>query len=334
MKLSILLVARNESRYIAECILSILNQINDDLKSLGVEFILVDGFSEDDTLIIAENLLRPSGFNYKILNNEKLTLSPGWNIALDNASGEFVLRPDVHSLLMDGYISNGLNILENNPEITAVGGSLITKGKSFVGSLNALALSSRVGVGNSSFRTGAKDGFYETCVFGIYRREIFIKVGKFDLALTRHEDNDMHARIIDAGGRLFMCSKMKAIYFCRESYLRLFIQMFRNGFYMFMMPFSNFKAMSARHFAPILLLVALIFSLILGDVYFLMLSSLYVGSLLFIMFWLLISRSNLKYLLILPSILICHFGYGVGQIFGIFLNLKKSVAYFLKRIIK
>ncbi|PUE05936.1 glycosyltransferase [Limnohabitans sp. WS1] len=329
MKLSILLVARNEERYIADCLNSIFSQVSSELKRAGVEFILVDGCSEDDTVKIAEDMLRDSGFIYRIFNNPDLTLSPGWNIALKNSVGDYVVRPDVHSILLPGYFERGIAILEKNSEITAVGGCLDTMAKNFIGSLNALALSSKIGVGNSSFRTNAKDGFYETCVFGIYRRSIFEEVGYFDLALVRHEDNDMHERILFSGGLLYMCSSMKAVYYCRDTYGGLAKQMFRNGFHMFKMPIYKLKSMRSRHYAPIFLVSFFVLVSLIEIKYFIFLFGSYILTLASTSAILALIEKNYKYFFIFPSVLICHWSYGFGQFASIAIN----ISYFIKSLI-
>ena len=196
MQVSVIIVTRNEERYILDCIKSIEAQFEEHDTW---ELIIVDGMSDDKTKKIASRYLSGVNYSYQILDNEKKILSSGWNIGIKNAKGQYVVRPDAHGALHEGYIKYALETLEQNPDVTAVGGVLETKARGFWGIIIKEALSSRVGVGNSSFRTATQSGYYDTAVFALYRKEIFDKIGYFNENLVRHQDNDMHRRVKEFG---------------------------------------------------------------------------------------------------------------------------------------
>lgn len=54
-------------------------------------------------------------------------MASGWNKAIQLAKGEYIVRPDAHAELLEGYIRTGVEYLRENDEIAAVGGTLITK---------------------------------------------------------------------------------------------------------------------------------------------------------------------------------------------------------------
>ena len=258
IKISVIIVVRNEANYIVECIKSIERQFS----SYDWELLIVDGCSEDNTLQLATEYLKDKHFSYKFLKNIKKTLAPGWNLGISEARGNFVIRPDAHATLHPDYIQKGVEFLETHSEITAVGGILETKARTNIGQVIKIALSSRIGVGNSSFRTGVKSGITDTAVYAVYRKAIFKQVGLFNESLVRHQDNDMHNRIKAVGGKFYLNTEMQADYYCRDSIKKLSAQMFNIGKYLPDVMLSG--ALSLRHFIPAPFYLCIIMGSILG----------------------------------------------------------------------
>lgn len=258
IKTSVIIVVRNEANYIIECIKSIERQFS----SCDWELIIVDGYSEDDTFQIASTYLKDKPFSYKLLKNEKKTLAPGWNLGICEARGIYVIRPDAHATLHQGYIQKGVEFLEKHPDITAVGGVLKTVAKTKIGKVIKVALSSRVGVGNSGFRTGVKSGVTDTAVYAVYRKAIFEQVGLFSESLVRHQDNDMHKRIKGVGGKFYLNTDMQADYYCRDTIKKLLTQMFNIGKYLPDVMFTG--SLSLRHFIPALFYLCVALGAIVG----------------------------------------------------------------------
>ncbi len=215
MQVSVLIVTRNEEKHIIECIKSIESQFSD---GTGWELIIVDGKSTDNTVKLASEYLEKNAFYpYRILSNKEKILATGWNIGIKAAKGKYIIRPDAHAILYPGYIREGIKTLLDKPEAGAVGGTLETLSKGFWGGLIKIALSGKIGVGNSSFRTGAESGYKDTVVYGLYRKEVFDNVGMFNEFLEKHQDTEFHARVIQKGWKLWLNDKMAAGYYCRDS---------------------------------------------------------------------------------------------------------------------
>lgn len=243
---SVIIVFRDEEDYIIECIQSIESQFEQN--NLNWELILVDGDSRDRSTELAQEYLKTKGFPNQIIHNPKKTLAPGWNLGIKASKGKFVIRPDAHSKLHPGYIEKGIKTLKSKEEVTAVGGVLDTRAKGFWGNIIKMALSSRVGVGNSGFRTATQSGYSDTAVYAVYRKEIFDKVGYFNENLVRHQDNDMHQRIKKIGGKFYMNVEMKADYYARDSIKKLLRQMYLIGYYL--PDVMGDGAVGMRHMAP------------------------------------------------------------------------------------
>ena len=66
----------------------------------------------------------------------------------------------------------------------------------------AFVTAHRFGVGDSAFRTGRRPGLVDTVPCGTFHRALFKEVGLFDERLTRNQDNELNARILQAGYRI------------------------------------------------------------------------------------------------------------------------------------
>ena len=133
-----------------------------------------------------------------------------------------------------------------------------------MGEAIAKVLSSRFGVGDSRFRVGGESGYVDTVPFGAFRREVFEKVGLFDEDMIRSEDNDINARIIESGGKVFLSEKIHSIYYCRDTVPALLKQGLMNGNALFQTIWRNPRAMRLRHFIPFLFLLSVIILPVIG----------------------------------------------------------------------
>ena len=319
MIISILIVLRNAKDNIVNCIQSIESQFQGN--NIEWELIIVDGMSDDGSKDVATQYLKNKTYSWTVLDNPNKILASGWNIGIKAAKGKYVLRPDVHATLHEGYISNGLKVLADQPDVTAVGGALQTQSKGFWGEIIAKALSSKIGVGGSPFRTNAADGFVDTVAYGIYRKSIFDRVGYFNETLKRHQDNDMHDRIKKVGGTFYLFGQMKADYYCRSTIYSLAKQMFQNGFYLTQL---SIKKLRLRHVMPlifygslVLLLFLTPFSMVFNGVALLQLGCyFFVIALLGIQ--IAFKSRHLKYMFLIWVIPVMHIAYALGMFVGLF----------------
>ncbi|MDQ3051245.1 MAG: glycosyltransferase family 2 protein [Bacteroidota bacterium] len=262
LTVTVIIVARNEARYIVSCLESVKKQFDAGDKW---ELLLVDGNSTDGTLKLAAEYLDANSFNYAIINNPGLFLASGWNLGINHAKGEFVIRPDAHARLGKNYIRIAMGILELKQEVAAVGGILNTCATSATGKIIREALSMKTGVGNSSFRIGAPAGYYDTVVYGLYRRSIFDEVGLFNEMLVRHQDTEMHSRIRQSGKKFYMDPGISAEYYCRDSIRGLLSQMHNIGFYFsHLVEAGALSSLSYRHKLPFLFYATLFLLLAVG----------------------------------------------------------------------
>lgn len=328
MQVSVLIVTRNEERYILECIKSIESQITDGTEW---ELIIVDGKSTDNTVKLATDYLeKNASYSNQILTNQEKILASGWNIGIQAAKGEYIIRPDAHAILYPGYIQEGIKNLKDKPEVGAVGGTLKTLSKGFWGDLIKIALSSKIGVGDSSFRVGAKSGYKDTVVYGLYRKKVFIDVGLFNEFLPKHQDTEFHSRVLKKDWKFWLNDQMTAGYYCRDSMVKLARQMYKIGLHIPDLIKGQYViGIQPRHLIPFFFFSVLIGSFILGAAFniftylALIQLSLYLLVLIGFSIWNIFTNKkiSIKYLLLIPIIFTMHFFYFLGTFTGF---LKKN----------
>ena len=121
---SVVIPVRNEEKYIAKCVESVLNQ---DFPKKDMELILVDGASEDRTVAIIEGFAAKYDF-IRLCENPRKTVQHALNIGIKNAVGRYVVRMDAHSEYASDYVSECVRHLEKT-NAANVGGPMIARGK-------------------------------------------------------------------------------------------------------------------------------------------------------------------------------------------------------------
>lgn len=312
IEVSVIIPVYNEEKYIDQCVTSLTKQT---YSSENIEWLFIDGGSNDKTVdkIIHYNLR-----NCRILHNDKRIVTYALNIGVENAVGKYIIRMDAHAEYSEDYIEKCVYYLKTT-NADNVGGVAITKGKGFIGEANSEILSSKFGVGNSSFRTENRSGYVDTVPFGAFRREIFDEVGLFNPELPRSEDNDFNSRIRAKGGKVFLSSDIKFTYYCRNTAGGLLEQAIKNGNALFLTLKKNPKAMSLRHYIPFLFVLSLIVMPILSIFFSLALWSFIAECVLYLSidFYFSLFKGKKKFALYKFTMYpLFHAVYGLGSIIG------------------
>jgi len=310
MDISVVLPVLNEEKHIEQLVTQLI-----DSTSLKIELLICDAGSTDNTLAIITKL--QSKFDHiTLIKNAQRFVSFAFNESYKKASGKYIALLGAHALYPPDYLVNAFNELESKT-CEAVGGPLNQVGKTSIGKAIAFAMSSKFGVGNSEFRTEKKKMYVDSVAFAVYKRTIFEKIGLFDIALKRNQDDEIHYRINDYGYRILMIPEMACTYYVRDSFLQLFLQYFQYGLYKPLV-FAKVKSgLRVRHFVPLLFCLYL-FSLPL--IYFttLWLFPLVLYGLIIVYIGFLHSKlsfkSRLLALLCFPTL---HISYGLGCLLGL-----------------
>lgn len=255
------MVVRNEEKYLENLLEAILNQ---DFPHDRYEIIVVDGDSKDRSPEIIESFRKRHRDRIRVYNNPKKTLATGWNLGIQNANGEYVIRVDGHSRIPRDFLSSTYRVIQRVPAASCVGGLVETVGTGFWGEVNAYVYSHPFGVGNSKFRTTKSEweGYVDTVPYAAYKREIFDQVGYFDETLKRNEDLEMHARIRNQGGTFFLSTMIRSTYYVRNTLAGLIKKSFSDGKWTMVASRRGAGVLRWRHLIPfVAVLVGLILSI-------------------------------------------------------------------------
>jgi glycosyltransferase involved in cell wall biosynthesis len=227
--LSIILPCRNEVKHISTCLASIAAS---DFPKDELELLVVDGQSDDGTREIVLEFGKSHPWIRLLDNGLKITPA-GMNIGIRSAKGRIVMRMDAHSVYPSDYISKVVSWLTKT-NADNVGGVCITQPANPTSKAwaIALALSHPWGVGNSHFRIGAAEPMWvDTVPFGCYKREVFEKIGLFNEALVRNQDDEFNHRLIKHGGRILLVPEIISFYTARESFGQVWRMYYQYGYF-------------------------------------------------------------------------------------------------------
>lgn len=315
-QVSIVVPLRNDERYISKCLDSIKDQTYPQDK---LEIIVVDGKSEDNSADIVRRYAQSRPI--KLLENPRKITPVARNIGVREATGEYVAIIDSHNFVEPDYIEKGVGILESRSDIDCVGGRRTNIGSGYIGGAIAAVLGSPFGVGDSKHRTGNSEQLVDTVALPIYRRAVFTKVGLFDERLVRNQDNDFNFRLRGQGGGILLAPQMVAYYFVPNNLTGFCRQAFKYGFWNIRMVRIVGGGLSARHFAPLAFVLALIaaaFLFLFGDYRLLLLLGLAYFTPAIFFGVIAGQKSGRRFIPALPLLfLLLHLTYGVGSLYSV-----------------
>ena len=259
-------------------------------------------WSRDSRVLVSEN---PAGDRGSALNVALAALDP---------ETEAVAMVDAQSRIDPAYLERSAAVLDETGA-AVVGGSMQPVGTSPMGEAIAAALSSPVGVGDSSFHFEGEARDVDSVYLGVYRRTVLDAVGPYDPRLLRTEDDDMNARIRATGGRIRLDPSIRSTYIGRQTLGALFRQYHGYGYWKVALAAKRRDAIRPRHLVPatfvLALIVATAVSLVAWPPALPLLIALYLGVLALV--GLVTIRLPLRSRLLFPlAVAAMHLGYGIG----------------------
>lgn len=251
--ISVVIPVRNEEKYIASCL--------DGVSDWGIpldelEVIIVDGCSNDSTVEILKaysNVLP----NFTILNNALKTVPNAMNYGISMARGRYIARMDAHAKYPRNYLRD-LLLFSEKLHADNIGGVLKTlpHDSGLIPTLIANFMSSAFGVGDSSFRVGITSEFVlaDTVPFGFFKKEIFDRIGFYDLSLIRNQDDELNARITNSGGKIYLLRDVIIEYYTRDSMFKFSSMLYQYGLFKPLVVKKVKKLTSLRQLVPLLFL--------------------------------------------------------------------------------
>lgn len=318
MLVSAIIPMRNEEKFVEKCLDSLLKQV----EGRDYELLCVDGMSTDRTQEIVREYCARSA-QVRLIENPKSIAPAAMNLGIKHAKGKYILILGCHAEYSPDHIDKCIEVIERTGA-DEVGGYMTTLpgDDTATGKAIAEATSCPFGVGNSMFRLRGPEQEVDTVPFGMYRREVFDKVGLYDERLVRNQDMEINSRLIKAGGRIIISPEIKLSYFNRATYSGLWQQAFNNGLWN---PYTIWLVgggLSIRHFIPMVFVFSLIVLAIASCLYwpisFLLLAEVITySSLAALMAVKVAAKDKVSSARVLWAFLTLHIAYGLGSLWAV-----------------
>jgi succinoglycan biosynthesis protein ExoA len=258
--LSVIVPCRNESRHIESCVRSILGQ---ERPSGGLEVIVADGLSDDGTREILQRLITHHP-ELRMVDNPRRVTPCAMNTGIREARGRYIAILGAHCEYADDYLRVCVELLNEHPEASCVGGPIMSAGTSSFGRAVAAAMSHPVGIGNAKHRHPNYEGYAEGACYPVFRKEVFETIGLYDEMLVRNQDDELNYRLTKQGGKVFLSPRARSTYFVRETVASLFRQYFEYGYWRVAVIRKHRIPASFRHLVPPIFVTGLVTSLTLA----------------------------------------------------------------------
>ncbi|MBC7815000.1 MAG: glycosyltransferase [Burkholderiales bacterium] len=317
---TVIMPVRNEGDHLRYSLGAVLAQ---DYPHDCFEVIIADGFSHDQTRSIArKTAAQCPDVCVTILDNPQRIVPTGFNLALAQAKGEYIVRVDGHTVIARDYLREIVAAFERS-NAENVGGRSDAVSVTPLGRAIAIATSSPFGVGGGRFHYSQLEEYVDTVYMGAWRRDLFERIGGFDEEFVRNQDDEFNYRLRAHGGKILLTPRIRSSYSNRSTFLSLWRQYFLYGCWKIRVLQKHPRQMQPRQFAPPSLTAALIgtglfalvsiwgrrlFALVIGA-YALAngAASLYTAS-----------KRGWQHLIYLPAIFATlHLSYGIGFLWGL-----------------
>ncbi len=322
MKVSIAVVAYNEERYLGTLLNCIKRQ---DYPHEKIEVLLIDSNSKDGTKALMEAFQKENnGFAaVQVLDNPGQFLPQGCNVMLQHYTGDAICRIDAHATIPENFIRANVAVLEAGESVSGGPRPNIVDEESSWRHTLLLAEQSRFGSGAANYRSLTKKCYVDSIFHGMYRREVYDKVGLYNERLKYTEDNDMSYRIRQAGFPLCYDPSICSYEHIRPSFKQMLKQKFRNGLWIGKTLKINPNCFSLFHFVPAVFVAGILVTSILSGCGFPWLSVALWGLYFLCAIYFTIKGSitdGFRWTnLALPGLFLAmHLFYGAGTIIGVF----------------
>ena len=330
MKVSIIITARNEEKYLPMLFEDILNQT---FPLQNIEVVLMDSNSTDNTRLVMEEFKKNNEtLSVQIVTNERQIQAAGFNEGVKHATGDVVLKIDAHSRIPADFVQK--NVDEILAGAYVCGGNrptVVDSADDFSKTLHIVE-ESALGSSIANYRKSDVKRKVNSIFHGMYRKEVFDKVGLADERLLRTEDNEFHYRVRKAGYDIIFNPEIESYQYIRPTFTKMIQQKFANGYWIGLTSHVCRDCLSLFHFGPGVFVATLLVLMMLTLVSFVPLLTVVFLYLLAVLGLSVFEISKQKFnptLLLIPVIMIAiHFAYGVGTIKGWIFGFEFKKEYF------
>ena len=227
---SVIIPCRNEEKRISALLDALYSQ---SYATDEMEVVIADGMSTDATReLIADFARGHADLKIRVVDNPKQIIPAALNVAIEAASGDFIVRMDAHSVPDVDYVKNSVDDLVNGKGENVGGVWKIQPGEdTWVAKSIVEATSHPLGVGGAKYRYTTEAEEVDTVPFGAFRKDLIDEIGGFDESLLTNEDYEFNVRIRQNGGRIWLNPAIFCKYYARESFGLLAKQYWRYGYW-------------------------------------------------------------------------------------------------------
>jgi succinoglycan biosynthesis protein ExoA len=242
---SVVVPCRNEAKHVRPFLDSLFRQ-----ECAGVEWevVIADGLSDDGTREIIEDYCRHH-HEVRLIDNGGRVASSGLNAAILAAHGQVIIRMDAHTEYAPDYIRRCLEVLARTGADN-VGGPPRVKADSFRLRALGAAYHSPFAVGGSRSHDTSFEGHVDSVFYGCWRKSTLLRLGLFDEALVRNQDDELNLRLTHSGGKVWQSPEIVSWYRPRTTLPGLFCQYLQYGFWKVAVIRKHGRPASWRHLVP------------------------------------------------------------------------------------
>jgi len=246
---SVIMPVLDEERHLADAVRHILAQQYPG----ELEIVIALGPSKDRTSQIAAELAAADP-RVRTVPNPTGRTPNALNAAIGASRNEIVVRVDGHGLLTPGYIATAVQLMEDTGAQN-VGGVMHAEGETPFGQAVAVAMTSKLGVGNAKFHTGGAAGPADTVYLGVFRRVVLERLGGYNEAFIRAQDWELNHRLRKEGGLIYFSPELRVTYRPRQNLRALASQYRQYGRWRRVVMRTHEGTASLRYLAPPTMLI-------------------------------------------------------------------------------
>ena len=222
--ISIVITTFNDQYYLEKLLLDIKRQ---DYPGYKIEIIIIEAGKNYTENVL--NLFSESDINIKYFYRANLNRNASLNLAFSIAINSLIVRLDARTHIENNYLIL-LGSLENKIQCSNVGGIKVPIGETKKQKFIARLMQNPFCLGGAKFRKKDYEGYADTVYLGCFSRKKISGKFYFDEKFIRiSEDADLNYQLIKAGEKIYISSKIKAYYYCRETFLSFFKLIFNYG---------------------------------------------------------------------------------------------------------
>ena len=325
---SIVISAYNEEKYLPGLIEDLKNQTYNKHK---IEILFINAMSTDRTTDIIQKFINENTEfkSIRLYDNPKKNQASGFNLGIRNSQGDVVLKIDAHSKVTEGFVKNNVALIQQGENVCGGPRPTIVEGKGKWSEALHLIEENIFGSSIADYRNRSQDRYVASIFHGMYRREVFQRVGLVDEQLGRTEDNEIHYRIRSHGYKIRYNPSVLSYQYIRPTFKKMLYQKYSNGLWIGLTTHVKPKCLSVFHYVPFVFVLGLVVSTIFLPIFPLLLISL--STMYFLLTIVMTVITLLKhrnvFLLLMPILLFAiHCSYGIGTASGLIngFNWKKT----------